>query len=77
MKISSLTMDHLPPLLLMNVVVTVTVVLSRQLTLCLKKHQHRLIRPRRNGGSPRLTMCGCSWWWCLSFWLEGMVSFVW
>ena len=39
-------MDHLPSFLIMNVVVTVTVVLSGQLSLCLKKHQHRLIRPR-------------------------------
>jgi hypothetical protein len=57
MKISSLTMDQLPPLLIRNLVVRVTVVLSRQLPLCLKKHQHRLIRPRRYGGVPRVITC--------------------
>jgi len=61
MKISSLTMNQLPPLLIMNMVVTVTGVLSRQLTRCLKKHQHRLIRPRRNGGSQCVTPCGFCW----------------
>jgi hypothetical protein len=61
MKISSLMMDHLRPLLIMRVVVTVTVVLSHQLPLCLKKH-HRFIGLRRNGGLHRVTLRGFCWW---------------
>jgi hypothetical protein len=60
MKISSLKMDHLLPLLIMNVVVTVTVVHSHPLPHCLKKH-HQLIRLRRNGGVPRVITCGFCW----------------
>src|SRR6266702_2465181 len=79
MKISSPTRNRRPPLLIRHLVVTVTVVLSHQLPLCLKTH-HRLIRLRRNGGLQRVITCGFCWWrwwwWCSSFWLEGMVSFV-
>ncbi len=61
MKISSPKMDNLPLPLISNVV-TVTVVLSRQFTLCLKTHQHRLLRPRRHGGALRVTGGGFCWW---------------
>jgi hypothetical protein len=61
MKISSPKMDHFPPPLI-STGVTVTFVLSRQLSLCLKTHQHRLLRPRRNGGTIGVTGGGFCWW---------------
>src|SRR5437588_3597151 len=79
MTIPFLTIDHPPPLLLMNRVRIVTGARSHHLMVYLKTHHHRLIHLRWNSGSPRVTLCDCSWWrwwWCLSFWQEGMVSFV-
>src|SRR2546421_7444027 len=79
MTIPFLTIDHPPPLLLMNRVRIVTGARSHHLLVYLKTRHHRLIHLRWNGGSPRVTLCDCSWWrwwWCLSFWQEGMVSFV-
>jgi hypothetical protein len=38
-------MDRRPLLLISKAVMRVSIVLSRQLSLCLKRHQHQLLRP--------------------------------
>jgi hypothetical protein len=37
---------------------TVAVVFFGQLTLSLKTYKHRLIHSSRNGGAPRIPLCG-------------------